>query len=142
MTVNPSYGEHTSLVLMLKPKLGEPVSMSLLGGILQLFSDGKYFLSAIIFLFSVVFPMWKLSILWWAAIALDYNLSPEPKLKLLEKIGKFSMLDIYVMAVLILAIKGLPGGTAVTINWGLYAFAISILFSLLIPSWISKSSAA
>ena len=40
------------------------------------------------------------------------------------------MLDVAVIAVLIVAAKGMPGGTAVIPGWGLWAFAVSVLLSM------------
>ena len=40
------------------------------------------------------------------------------------------MLDVAVIAVLVVAVKGMPGGTAVLPGWGLWAFALSVLLSM------------
>lgn len=45
--------------------------------------------------------------------------------------GKFSMLDVMVIAVLVVAIKALPGGTKIALGWGLFAFAGSVLLSMI-----------
>jgi hypothetical protein len=57
------------------------------------------------------------------------------------------MVDVFVIALLILAIKGLPGGSQVILHAGLYCFAGSVLCALkaswLIDRyWIAPSSYA
>jgi uncharacterized paraquat-inducible protein A len=42
------------------------------------------------------------------------------------------MLDVFVLAVLVVAIKGLPGGSRVAIEWGAAAFCASVLLSIYI----------
>jgi uncharacterized paraquat-inducible protein A len=44
--------------------------------------------------------------------------------------GKFSMLDVFVVGLIVLAIKGLPGGSRVTLGWGVAAFAASVILSM------------
>ena len=41
------------------------------------------------------------------------------------------MLDVFVVGLLVLAIKGMPGGSKVTLGWGVAAFAGSVVLSLL-----------
>ena len=42
------------------------------------------------------------------------------------------MLDVFVLAVLVVAVKGLPGGSRVLIEWGAAAFCASVLLSIYI----------
>ena len=44
------------------------------------------------------------------------------------------MLDLLVVALLVIAIKGLPGGTQVTLDWAAPAFCASILLTLYFSS--------
>ena len=59
-------------------------------------------------------------------------------LKLVGILGKVSMLDVFVVALLVLAIKGLPGGTKVLIGWGVWAFCASILMSMFVSAKLGK----
>jgi hypothetical protein len=52
------------------------------------------------------------------------------------------MLDILVIAILVLAIKGLPGGTSIRLSWGVFAFTAAVVFSMKLPQWIKDASAA
>jgi Paraquat-inducible protein A len=107
----------------------EPRSFSLVGGIFHLFHDRELFIGSIILLFSVVFPAAKL-----AALGLSFRLergSVERHLGLLEQLGKWSMLDVFVIAALVVCFKGFPGGSHVEVQWGIYVFAASVVLSML-----------
>lgn len=138
MHIEPSYGEFDTLVRLVHPKLGEATNLSIIGGIQILYADGKYFLSIILFIFSVIFPLWKLSILWQNILVVRAGGLVTRSLKTIEKLGKFSMLDIFVIAILVMVLKGLPGGTEIQIGWGVFSFATSILLSLPLPQLIEK----
>jgi len=139
MVISPGFGELSSLLVMLKPEIGASKSLSIFGGIIELFSSGSYFVGSIILLFSVVFPIWKFSVCWSSLSLVYLAKSPESYLSSIDKLGKYSMIDIFVIALLLLAIKGLPGGTSVHLSWGVLAFALSIILSLGLPSWIKKT---
>lgn len=103
-------------------------TFSIAGGVRTLFVEGEWLLAFIIGAFSVVLPVVKL-----ALIACVTNLSASAagdRLTVaLEYVGKWSMLDVFVVAVLLASIKL---GTIVTveIHHGLHAFAASVLFSM------------
>jgi paraquat-inducible protein A len=52
-------------------------------------------------------------------------------MKIMEKLGKWSMLDVFVIASLVVCFKGFPGGTHIQVQWGIYLFALSVLLSML-----------
>jgi len=135
MTILPGFGEFTSLVAFLKPEFGKASTISIAEGIAALYSDGKYFIASVVLLFSVIFPLWKLGVLWASVLAIYRGESAAKLLKNIEKLGKFSMVDIFVIALIILAIKGLPGGTAVQLNWGVFTFTASVILSICLPHW-------
>ncbi|MCB0336774.1 MAG: paraquat-inducible protein A, partial [Bdellovibrionales bacterium] len=133
MTVVPGYGDYTPLIAFFEPDLSEVKSFSIFDSVLLLWEEGKYFVSLIIAAFSVVFPIWKLCVL-WKCVELYYNQEDfHGALKWIEKLGKFSMLDVYVIALLVLIIKGLPGGTQIQVGSGVIAFALSVILTMLIP---------
>ena len=55
------------------------------------------------------------------------------------KLGKYSMLDVFVLAVIVIAVKGLPGGSKVILEMGVYFFGASIIMSLFIGTVITKA---
>ena len=42
------------------------------------------------------------------------------------------MLDVYIVAILILTIRSLPGGAQIKLSWGILLFSTSVLLSLYI----------
>jgi len=131
MTVQPSMGQPwDSWLTLLEPSELEPTSYSILGGILELMRTDSLALGLILLAFSVVFPAFKLATLWWAVTVLRQGKPGAAALWITHHCGKFSMLDVMVIAVFIVAIKGLPGDTEVTIAWGLFAFAGAVVLSI------------
>jgi len=50
------------------------------------------------------------------------------------------MLDVLVIALLVIAIKGLPGGSTVTLGSGFYCFTFSVLLALVLPGIVRSAS--
>ena len=95
-----------------------------------MFSGGAQFVGIIILFFSVIFPMTKLSVYWSVLDKIERGKPTGKAFEFLNKLGKLSMLDVFVLAVLVVAIKGLPGGSRVIIEWGAAAFSASILITI------------
>ncbi|MGB0767247.1 MAG: paraquat-inducible protein A [Phycisphaeraceae bacterium] len=143
MTIQPSMGSGVDTWLrLLKPDELEPSTYSILGGILELMRSDSLWLGMLLFAFSVVFPSIKLATLWWGVSALGRGEPGGAALWLTHHAGKFSMLDVMVIAVFILAVKGLPGDTAVRIDWGLFAFAGSVVLSIVASILVGRMEAA
>lgn len=130
MTVHPQLGAIDGWVRLLKPEMVEPTTYSILGGILELMRTDSLGLGLLLLGFSVVFPALKLSTLWWGVSAITQGKPGGVALWITHHAGKFSMIDVMVIAVYIVALKGLPGDTRVQIQWGLFAFAASVLLSM------------
>jgi paraquat-inducible protein A len=58
-----------------------------------------------------------------------------------NQLGKWSMLDVFVLAVLVIAVKGLPGDSKVVVEWGAAAFCASVLLSIYISLYIKEMPA-
>lgn len=104
-------------------------SYSVLGGIQNLFHEKQYVLAAVIFLFSVVFPVIKLlalSVLWFRRYSGDQRLK---MLQWVERMGRWSMVDVFVLAIVIVLTKTTPL-TKAEPRMGLYVFAGSVLLSM------------
>lgn len=139
MTISPSMGEPwDSWLAWLEPSELEPTTYSILGGILELMRTDSLGLGLILLAFSVVFPSVKLATLWWGVTVLKQGQPTGWALWITHHAGKFSMLDVMVVAVFIVAIKGLPGDTDITINWGLFAFAASVVLSIVASIGVAR----
>lgn len=111
-----------------------PSSYSILSSVWALIRKGvvlDILLGGIIFLFSVVFPILKLGVFYHTLSGGTPNIGISA---FIHKWGRFSMLDVYIVAILILTIRSLPGGTQIKPSWGLILFTISVLLSLYISS--------
>lgn len=107
-------------------------SFSLLAGLHQLLASGEWLLFLLIFLFSLLLPCGKFALSF--KLAFSAQQTAEVKLaniKRLAMMSKWSMADVFVIAVLASTIK--VGGLAkVTVHSGLYVFALSVLLSMLL----------
>ena len=130
MTVYPKAGAFTSFIKMLAPKEFEPTTYSIISGIFSMIENDNIAIGVMLFFFSVVFPIWKLST--FIYVTYRKKKTPSKSLELAVKLGKYSMLDVFVLAVLVVAIKGLPGGTRLDLEAGIYFFSASVLLSLFI----------
>ena len=103
---------------------------SILGAITALFNDGEYLLAATIAVFSVVFPALKIIIadFVWRARGVGHA-GAENGLRTLDLLGKWSMLDVLVVALLVFSAKtsGLADATS---QPGLYLFFGAVITSM------------
>lgn len=114
-------------------KLWEKNTFSILSGIINLWKERYYFLAVIIFFFSIVFPIIKLATLF---IIWSVRLKDEQRkwlLYCLEALGKWSMLDVFVIAIIIVSIKLGALASAKAEN-GIYYFGIAILLAMLVTN--------
>ena len=105
--------------------------VSILESCMILWREGEIFLFAVIALFSIVFPLIKLTLalyLWYRADAASPAL--QRSLGWIEALGKWSMLDVFVVALIVVAIQ-VSLITDVTVHAGIYAFTAAVLLSIL-----------
>lgn len=107
----------------------EPRSYSVLGGILELLREGHAVIGGALLCFSVLFPLAKLVVL-RAGLRDARRAAPvTPAHRIASALGKYSMVDVFVIALLVVASRTFPGGTRITILWGAYAFGGAALLS-------------
>ena len=114
-------------------KLWERNTFSIISGIINLWEGKYYILSLIIFFFSVIFPIVKLVILFviWFVKLMDHQ--RKWLLRGLGFLGKWSMLDVFVTAIIIVSIKlGVLASAKAEI--GIYYFGASILLAMLVTN--------
>ncbi|MEM8884940.1 MAG: paraquat-inducible protein A [Planctomycetota bacterium] len=124
MTVIPRFGDETEFARWLG-LVDDPRTYSILTGIENLLRGDGLWIGLLLLCFSVLFPLFKL-------IALRVAIArPEGDRlqRALGTIGKFSMADVFVVALLVVASKSFPGGTEVRIEWGIYAFAAAAVLT-------------
>ena len=98
---------------------------SILGGLAELWRLGHWPLFLLVGLFSLVFPLAKILALMIAWMSPPHT----PALDWLDGLGRWSMLDVFVVAVLIASVQ-LGVLARVEVHAGIYAFAGCVLLSM------------
>lgn len=114
---------------------------SLVSVVRELYATGEYVLAAIICLFSVIFPFVKL--LYLLALYSIRQVQPERGgrwLKRLAWLGKWSMLDVLVLALFIFYAKATNLADATSMP-GLYMFASAVILTMIATAMIEHETA-
>ena len=104
--------------------------VSILAGAGQLWANGHYFLCVVVLAFSVAFPALKMLValtLWYGADTRGTDLAG--LLGWLEAFGRWSMIDVFVAALTIVAIQ-ISIVSDVTTHAGLYVFTAAVVLSM------------
>ena len=113
-------------------------TVSLLSALEQLWQESETGLFLLVGSFSVVFPVVKILLL-----LLIWNLESSGSgrhrrhLAWLEAYSKWSMLDVFVVALLVVSVK-LGALAQVRVEIGIYAFAASVVITMLVSAWIGR----
>jgi len=109
-----------------------PVGEQYLFGIIKsLFLDGSYFLGVIIFSFSVVFPVLKILLCAIALIPAQTQGARDKIIKAVGYVSKWSMADVFIVAVIIVMFKAKGFNFKFTAEAGIYFYAMSAVLSSL-----------
>jgi len=110
---------------------------SILAGLGELADGGHYAVFAIILLFSVLLPYVKLLLLAWLFLSVGPPERRRRLLALLTAVGKWSMLDVLVVSLIVFSLQG---GFFVSsrLETGLYLFAGAVLLSMALTAWIAR----
>jgi paraquat-inducible protein A len=112
-------------------------AVSVVGGIITLFREGEYFLFAVLTLFTLVFPCVKLGLLAVVWLEREHDLARVRQLHgWVESLGKWSMLDVFVVAILIVAMKS-AAVAQIHIGLGLYLFTFSVIVTQFASVWVA-----
>ena len=113
--------------MMTTEMLGDKTASTIIGGVILFLEHESYFIAAVIFIASIIVPIGKMAALGW----LCYSVKRHKKIKkaeltklyrITEFIGKWSMVDIFVVAILVALIQL---GTLMSIHVGVAATAFS-----------------
>jgi paraquat-inducible protein A len=112
-------------------------SFSVVSGIVELFKRGHWFLFILVGLFSVVLPILKILLLFVLLQLREVNSRRYIKaLKMMHDYGRWGMLDVMVVAVMIVTVK-LDVIAEIQLHIGLYLFAAAVLLIMYITHRIS-----
>lgn len=114
-------------------------AVSVVGGIITLFHEGEYFLFTVLTLFTLLFPCVKLGLLGVIWLERGHDLARVKRLhRWVESLGKWSMLDVLVVAILIVAMKS-AAVAEIHIGLGLYLFTFSVIATQFASAWVAKA---
>lgn len=132
----------TALVLYVPANLLPFMTMELYGirnsatiwqGVVQLAESGSWFIALVVVVASIVVPLIKLLVLFFLALKSKTERQRVLKTRMyhwIEALGRWSMLDIYLLAVLV-AIMKLGPWTTVEPEPGALLFALVVIFTML-----------
>lgn len=113
-------------------------SFSVVSGIVELFKHGQYPLFVIVGVFSVILPIMKISVLYLLlSRRSSNNTNIKRYLSLMHEYGRWAMLDVMVVAVLIVTVK-LGAVASVQVHAGLYVFGSAVLLIMYITHRVVK----
>lgn len=112
-------------------------SYTVWAGVLDLWGIKEYSLAIVVFLFSMVFPFAKLLAVWYVWCIKLSQQRRKNILKWLGVFGKWSMLDVYVVSILIVLVK-VGSFARIEPRIGIYFFGAAILLSMLTTSYVTR----
>ena len=131
MTIVPKAGELTWLIEILEPESMLPVTYSIVGIIIELANPMEWLLVIVLTFFSILFPITKLYLFWAASCESGENSNIGWIASMVGKLSKFSMAEVFVLSLVLISLKTLPGGTDVQLEFGCMIYLLSVIFSTL-----------
>lgn len=111
-------------------KMGLRQQSSVLGGAIDLLKQGSWFVGGVVLLFSVVFPLTKIVLLLeLSLLEFLHRRHKATSLKLMEHMGRWSMMDVMLLAFLVMLVKL---GNIVEFHFGpaVIAFVLCVTMSM------------
>jgi paraquat-inducible protein A len=108
-------------------------SVSLIDSVTAFFKAGEAFLGVVIITFTLIFPMVKFIYMFWGILASPTKTGMRIT-KILSVLGKYSMLDVFVVALLILNLKFESEVIDMEIREGAILFGLSIILNMIVTS--------
>ena len=112
-------------------QLGLAHQSSILSGTLELFQHGSWLVGGVVFVFSIVFPLTKIVLLLELSfLELLHKRHKAFTLRLMEQLGRWSMMDVMLLAFLVMLVKL---GDMVEFHFGpaIVAFILCVTMSMI-----------
>jgi paraquat-inducible protein A len=113
-------------------------TVSLWSALLQLIAEGEWGLVVILGLFSVVFPILKII---WLFVLWNLEAAGSDRhrrhLHWLSQFARWSMLDVFVVALLVVSVK-LGALAQAKVELGIYAFTASVVLTMGLSAWMGR----
>lgn len=113
-------------------------SFSVMSGVLELLLNGQVLLFVVVAGFSVVLPIMKIWVLFKLLSPKNpHNSKTQRYLHLMHEYGRWAMLDVMVVAVLIVTVK-LGMIASIEVHFGLFVFGAAVLLMMLITNKVVR----
>ena len=107
------------------------VRMSILSGLGILLAEGEWALAAVVVVFSLLLPAAKIIATGWLWYRATLGTAGfKRQIRLVELAGKWSMLDVFVAALVVMAVK-VSVVSDVAVHPGIYFFAAAVVLSMI-----------
>ena len=112
--------------------------ISVYRGLIILWNAGELFLFLILFVFTIVFPFFKINamLVLWLYPRLEVE-HAQRLFHFVSNMGKWSMLDVFVVAILVLTVKS-SGVASIKVGEGFFLFFLSVMLTQLASLWTAK----
>ena len=113
-------------------------TFSVLSGVGELFHNGHYLLFLVVAAFSIVLPLLKIGVL-YRIVAKHRHAAKQLSryLHLMHRYGRWAMLDVMVVAVLIVTVK-LGAIASIQVHYGLYVFGAAVFIIMLVTGFVVR----
>ncbi len=129
----------TAPVISIKKKIFiftlENDTWSILGGIYEMLTNDHLLIGILIILFTIIFPITKLSVLIMVLVKSISVVNTQRLMKILTLSSKWSMLDVFIIAVMIVIAK-MSNYADATARWGIYVFATHVIISMALVNMV------
>ncbi len=108
-------------------------------GIQSLYNSGMWITATIVFMASIIIPVFKLVSLIFIIIAYNYDFARDARwtlLALIEFIGRWSMLDVFIVAIMVALVK-FGSFATVTADISSYLFGFVVILTMLSSATLS-----
>ncbi|MBF7073908.1 paraquat-inducible protein A [Glaciecola sp. MH2013] len=120
--------------IMITDMLGDRTQSTIIGGVILFLESESYFIAAVIFIASIIVPVGKMAAIAWLCYSVNRK-KPIRKAELTqvyritEFIGKWSMVDVFVVAILVALIQ-LGGLMSIQVGIAASAFAGVVILTM------------
>ena len=111
-------------------------TFSVVEGVWELLKEGQWLLFVLLASFSIALPILKLIML-YLTVSVSAVSHYRQHITRIHNYGKWSMLDVFVVAVMVVALK-LDYVVDVQVHMGLYAFSVAVLLTMFITAQVIK----
>ncbi|MEO0576835.1 MAG: paraquat-inducible protein A [Pseudomonadota bacterium] len=123
------------LPIMVTRSVNGDSASTIIGGVVTLMHHGSYAIAIVVFVASVVVPVGKFITIAWLALSIQFQWQVSEHQRhiayeLIELVGRWSMIDVFVVAALAALIQ-VGGLMSIVPGVGINAFAFSVVFTML-----------